>query len=350
MTMNKPKLSVICITYNHKNFIRDCLNGFIIQKTNFPFEVLIHDDASTDGTTDIIREYVQKYPDVLIPFYEEENQFKKYDFCRYVLYPRIKGNYVALCEGDDYWTDPTKLEKQVDFLESHKDYSLCFHPVKVHWEDERTGDTLFPSEEYRFYKISLDMHDLLKHNFIQTNSAVYRWRFHNDSLDLIPSNILPGDYFLHLLHAQVGKIGFLPDVMAVYRRQPNGLWSNAESDQWFCNCGLFHYNFFCEVEKSFGVSKKSEKERMLANTLIAALKMKDENLLNIFRNNLSEKYLWLLHKYFRYRHIKYIYYYILSQITYGKSRTELKKQRKILKKWVQYQSDHERVHDSMGSI
>ena len=115
--MNIPKVSIICITYNHVNFIRDCLDGFIMQKTDFPFEVLIHDDASNDGTTDIVREYAEKYPEVFVPFYEEENQFGKTDFCRDILFPKIRGEFVAVCEGDDFWTDELKLQKQVNIFE-----------------------------------------------------------------------------------------------------------------------------------------------------------------------------------------------------------------------------------------
>ncbi|WP_114793148.1 glycosyltransferase [Niabella yanshanensis] len=119
-------VSISCITYNHAPYIRQCLDGFMIQQCSFDFEVLIHDDASTDGTSDIIREYQQKYPDIIKPIIQAENQYSKgvrginikYNF------PRAKGKYIALCEGDDYWTDPLKLQKQVDFLEKNNDYSV----------------------------------------------------------------------------------------------------------------------------------------------------------------------------------------------------------------------------------
>ena len=128
----KPLLSIICITYNHKDFIRQALEGFVMQKTNFKFEVLIHDDASTDGTADIIREYEAKYPDIIKPIYQKENQFSKgVHILKTFIYPRVLGKYVALCEGDDYWTDPNKLQKQVDFLEAHPEYSGCFHVLAI---------------------------------------------------------------------------------------------------------------------------------------------------------------------------------------------------------------------------
>ena len=132
------KLSIICLAYNQVRFIKDALEGFVMQKTNFPFEVIIHDDASTDGTTEIIKEYEHKYPNIIKPIYQTENQWRKAKtMSKTFIYPHIKGEYVAFCEGDDYWTDENKLQKQVDFLDSHPDYTICFHPVNVIWEDNR---------------------------------------------------------------------------------------------------------------------------------------------------------------------------------------------------------------------
>ena len=126
--MTTPLVSVCCITYNHAQFIRKCLDGFLMQETSFPIEILIHDDCSTDGTTEIIREYEAKYPDLIFPLYEEENQYQQgkaaeIDFYNY---RRARGKYIAYCEGDDYWTDPLKLQKQVDFMEANPEYGLCY--------------------------------------------------------------------------------------------------------------------------------------------------------------------------------------------------------------------------------
>ena len=137
--MTTPLVSICCITYNHASFIRKCLDGFLMQQTTFPIEILIHDDCSTDGTTEIIREYEAKYPDLIFPLYEEENQYQQgkaaeIDFYNY---RRARGKYIAYCEGDDYWTDPLKLQKQVDFMEANPEYSVCFHDFQVY--DVRTG-------------------------------------------------------------------------------------------------------------------------------------------------------------------------------------------------------------------
>lgn len=123
--MNKPLVSICCLAYNHEKYISECLDGFLMQKVDFDFEILIHDDASTDNTAEIIKIYQTKYPEIIKPIYQKENQYSKgvsptfkYNF------PRSKGKYIAMCEGDDYWTDPFKLQKQVDFLETHKDYII----------------------------------------------------------------------------------------------------------------------------------------------------------------------------------------------------------------------------------
>ena len=140
-----PLVSISCITYNHVAFIRDCLDGFLIQKTDFPFEILINDDASTDGTDQVIKEYEEKYPDILKPIYQRENQYSKgirgmnirFNF------PRVLGKYIAMCEGDDYWTDPYKLQKQVDFLEANPDFVMCHHDAR---RIDSAGNILSPSE------------------------------------------------------------------------------------------------------------------------------------------------------------------------------------------------------------
>ena len=126
-------VSVSCITYNHAPYIRACLDGFLMQKTSFVFEILIHDDCSTDGTREIIEEYSKKYPDIIFPIFQTENQYSKgvRGMMARFNFPRSRGKYIALCEGDDYWSDPYKLQRQVDFLEANTDFSICFHNMKI---------------------------------------------------------------------------------------------------------------------------------------------------------------------------------------------------------------------------
>ncbi len=163
---NIPLVSVLCQTYNHESFIRQCLDGIIMQKTNFGFEVLVHDDASTDKTANIIREYEKKFSKIIDPIYQIENQYsqKKRVFARIQL-PRARGKYIAICEGDDYWTDPFKLQKQVDFLEANPEFSFCCHRYKIYSQFNKTMDKrIFP---LNFNPISVT------HNGVIINKEVY---------------------------------------------------------------------------------------------------------------------------------------------------------------------------------
>lgn len=124
-------VSINCIVFNHKDYIKDTLEGFLIQKTNFKFEILINDDASNDGTTAIIKEYEKNYPNLIKPIYQNENQYSKGINMFDINNKRAKGKYIAYCEGDDYWTDPFKLQKQVDYMEKNEKCGMCFHKVEV---------------------------------------------------------------------------------------------------------------------------------------------------------------------------------------------------------------------------
>lgn len=139
-------VSVVCLAYNHEKYIRDTLEGFIMQKTSFDFEVIIHEDASTDKTADIIREYEAKHPAIIKPLYQKENIYSKGINCLQFIYPKMKGKYIAFCEGDDYWTDPLKLQKQVDFLEAHPDYVYSCHRFSV--LEENTGQMYLSHNQY----------------------------------------------------------------------------------------------------------------------------------------------------------------------------------------------------------
>lgn len=212
-------VSISCLTYNHAPFIRDCLEGFLIQKTTFKYEVLIHDDASNDGTKEIIEEYQLKYPDIIFPIYQKENQFSKgyRGFNQKYNYPRSRGKYIALCEGDDYWTDPLKLQKQVDFLEVNSDCSLCFHASKSIRNND-PGDFIIKRPKTIPQTNKFEMKDAILGGggFMATNSMLFH-REHVLSrpewMDLSPVGDLP----LMLLLASKGRIGYIDDVMSVYR-------------------------------------------------------------------------------------------------------------------------------------
>lgn len=256
------KLTVVCLAYNQERFIKQALDSLLRQETNFAYEILVHDDASTDKTQEIVRTYEKMYPNKIRGIYQKSNQWSTgKGITKNFVSPLIRGEYVAFCEGDDYWTDVTKLQEQVDFLDSHPDYSICFHPVTVLWENETKPATVAPNKRMlkKFQRLNLEQ--LLKVNFIQTNSVVYRWRFHNDDIKIFPDGIMPGDWFLHLLHAECGKIGYIDKEMAVYRRHSRGVWTGSKNSQdWFVRNSDACIRFFETVEEHFHVSKKTEIE------------------------------------------------------------------------------------------
>lgn len=158
----EPFVSIICITFNHVGYITETLNGFLIQQTSFPFEIIIHDDASQDGTQDIIKEYEALYPNIIKPIYQTENQYsKKIDFGKEFIFPLIKGKYIATCEGDDYWTDPLKLQKQVDFLEQNDEYGLVYTDINRINQDGELIDKNYLSNDY--YSFCESFEDYLMH-------------------------------------------------------------------------------------------------------------------------------------------------------------------------------------------
>ncbi|WP_302321339.1 glycosyltransferase [uncultured Muribaculum sp.] len=186
-----------------------------MQKTNFNFEVLIHDDHSTDGTEEIIKEYAKQYPDIIKPLFEKENQYslgKPIGSAVWNL-PRARGEYIAICEGDDYWTDPYKLQKQVDFLESHPDYGMCYTKVKrfVPKNNKFIDEWGGPNET---------MDKLLIENTIPTLTAVFHKAiYYNYLTEIHPSKRgwLMGDYPIWLYFAQNSKIKFINETTGVYR-------------------------------------------------------------------------------------------------------------------------------------
>lgn len=242
---SKEKLTICCLTYNHEKYIQECLVGFLKQKTNFNFKIKIIDDASTDSTTDIIKNFCNLYPDFFEVTFKNYNTSPEESFLD--LLKNIKTEYVALCEGDDFWTCENKLQKQFDFLEENKNYSACFHPVRVEFENDSKKNYIFPNLNKNF----VTLNELSENNCIQTNSVFYRWRFLKEDIQkLLPIDSLPGDWYLHLLHAEKGNIGYINEVMGVYRKHDGGIWSGGV-DKVVKNYGIQHANFFKNLKNHF---------------------------------------------------------------------------------------------------
>jgi glycosyltransferase involved in cell wall biosynthesis len=225
-------VTIQCFTFNQAQFIRQCLDGFVMQKTDFRFEAIVHDDASTDGTADIIREYANKYPDIIKPIIESENLYSKHDgSLNKIMYNSTHGKYVAICEGDDYWTDSLKLQKQVEFLESHPDYSLVYG--KCNYLNQKTG--VITNGFQDFYEL---FPDLLNHNTIPTLTVLYKKAVFESYLNEVnprERGWLMGDYPFWLYVSYRSKIHFEPLIMGVYRVLPESAShsSNIEKSEAF---------------------------------------------------------------------------------------------------------------------
>jgi glycosyltransferase involved in cell wall biosynthesis len=218
--ITQPLVAIKCLVYNHEPYLRDCFEGFVMQQTSFPFVAIVHDDASTDKSADIIREYTEKYPDIFRPIYEIENQYSKGDgSLNRIMNAAIDATgakYVAMCEGDDYWTDPKKLQKQVDFLEANPEYSMCFHRVKV-ISDFGDGNDFFAHLKEKDYTAA----EMFERWTVPTCSVLYREDVFK-AYYRVKSNLAFGDIYLWLSLAKGGKVHCQDFVAGVYRRHSGG--------------------------------------------------------------------------------------------------------------------------------
>jgi glycosyltransferase involved in cell wall biosynthesis len=274
--VNDVVVSVCCLTYNHRRFIEQALDGFCSQITDFRFEILIHDDASIDGTGDVVRRYAERYPGLFRPVLQAENQWSRgtNPFTTF-LWPLIRGRYVALCEGDDYWIDPRKLTKQVEFLDSQRANSGCFHPVRVIDDGGTRPDSTWPTIEYVQNTLggrALGIDDLLVSNVIHTPSIMYRWRFRGQPYPGdVSRRLMPFDWYLHLQHAANGPIAIIPETMAVYRLHAGGAWRHASDDlnTFYLEYGVEYARFFAECSRTLG---RTIAEPRLSQTLAGIIK------------------------------------------------------------------------------
>ena len=230
-----PLVTIRCTVYNHEPFLRQCLDGFVMQQTTFPFEAIIHDDASTDGSAAIIREYAEKYPNIIKPIYETENKYSKRGQISKIMdaamHPSSK--YIATCEGDDYWTDPHKLQIQVDFLESHPDYVISSHDFSVFDNNKnviryngnvRYKDFSFDEKFNGYEYCTFSFDDSFHLRFLATLANVYR---RDDYINDEKRNQIPYiyDFVLFYFILKKGKCALLKKNMATYRVHNGGVYS-----------------------------------------------------------------------------------------------------------------------------
>ena len=228
--MSKPLVSIVCITYNHEQYLRQALEGFLMQECDFPYEIVLAEDCSTDGTREICREYAAKYPKIINYIWSENNVGAVENEARAIR--AAKGKYIALCEGDDYWTDSKKLQMQVGFMESHPEYSVTFHRYKIHYEDtdiwqEDNAGWLFEGKDIEGVDITVEQS--LDRWLTQYLTAVFRrdcydfkwadkYQWYRDS-----------HMFYHLM--TVGKAYLFAFEGGVYRKTGEGIYTNLDRYQ-----------------------------------------------------------------------------------------------------------------------
>lgn len=217
------KISVIVPTYNHEHYIAQCLESILCQKGDFQPEIIIGDDSSTDGTRLTAKQFQCKYPDTvfLLPSLENLGVTKNLKRCL----DACTGEYIAICEGDDYWTDERKLQKQVSFLELHRDYSMCFSAILIYFEESNTLE-MFGNPLSLPHDV-LTTPDLIKYNYIGNFSCcMYR----TDVIRRLPPGLFDFftvDWMFNMACGEFGKIGFIREAMSVYRKHKKGVWAGS---------------------------------------------------------------------------------------------------------------------------
>jgi len=298
-------VTVCCITYKHEELIRSALDSFLMQKTNFKFKVFVGEDCGPDGTADIVREYAEKYPDIIVPFIREKNmgaQANLIDLCNHATSP-----YIAFCEGDDYWVDEYKLQKQYDYMQANSEMRVCYSRAEISAPDDwflrswfkenKQGRLIFPDCE-PLYKLKTDpigASDCVWVFPVHTATVFYRWNYDVQIPDWYYTGII-GDHPIFLMQLGEGKAGFLPDVMSVYRRSDVGVYMSNDMDEHFMKTRIDHVRWMSGMLEWY--SKYQEEYPKVAfenrikleafNYLRTALKFDDYEAVQIFFSSYPE--------------------------------------------------------------
>lgn len=219
-------VTIICLVYNHEPYLRQCLDGFVMQKTDFKVEAIVHDDCSSDNSALIIKEYAEKYPDLIKTIFEKENQYPKIGFSGIfnLILPHIKGKYVAFCEGDDYWTDPVKLQKHVNFLETHPEYSSACSRTRLYSQSK--GEFLQRDVFCTDHDEDVPAEDIIRKGglYLASCSLVYKKEVRGNDYPEYCKKCHVGDYPLQIMCAMKGKVRYFNEAMGVYRVDNSSSW------------------------------------------------------------------------------------------------------------------------------
>ena len=284
-------VSIRCITYNHEHYISQALDGFLMQETTFPFEIVIHDDASTDGTTDIIKEYENKFPEIVKPIYETENQYSKKDnTMELLILPHLKGKYTAFCEGDDFWTNKKKLQMQVDFLENNPDYGFCCTDVDIYYEDTNKYDRAITKRKLN--NIIFD-NGISSTGYLLNVSWLFKTDLYNDIVNRNSKFYYDRPLQLFYEFCLNTKCKYIDCVTATYRRNPNGIsFFTKEQERkqydYFRSC----FELIIQYLPKFNCSEEYISEfytRNIEYVLKPAIKYGDDEIIQIFLSYVSQK-------------------------------------------------------------
>lgn len=243
--MRPPRVSVVMIAYNVEKYIRQSIDSVLAQEVDFGYEIVVGEDCSTDSTREILAEYAAKYPETMRVILREQNLGMNPNF--FATYSACRGEYIALLDGDDYWTSPVKLKKQVDFLQRHLECSVCFHNAVVVYEDEAEKVHPFHMPEpkqrlsARIPQARSGLEQIVKGNFLQTGSVMYRAGLVRELPNWV-FGMPTFDWPLHILHAERGDIGYIDEVLSAYRVHSGGFWSS----------NLSHYRTVEEADSMIG--------------------------------------------------------------------------------------------------
>ena len=244
-----PMISISCVAYNHQEYIKECIESFLSQETNYPFEILIHDDASEDLTAEIIKQYERKYPKIIFPIYQEKNQYSKNIKPNLLNIERAKGKYIAFCDGDDFWSSNQKLSKQIKYMEKFYMCDVSFHGVRVLFSNNTTEDKLKNSKPYIY---SLNQVILQDYRLVFSSSSIM---IKSKTLKNIPNfyKIAPvEDYYLRILGSINGGGLYIPEILSTYRRlTPN---SYTQVNRFSKNIALRNYLAMKEARYYLGKS------------------------------------------------------------------------------------------------
>lgn len=256
-----PQVSIVCLTYNHERYIAKTLEGFLNQKTNFPFEIIVHEDASKDSTAEIVRKYESLRPDLFFNIYQTKNKFtdKNVNIWTDLTFPKARGKYIVMCEGDDYWTNPDKLQIQFDFLEANPEYVIhTGHAEVIDKEGNKIRESVHPVYGH---PVTYELNDFLLDSKISTCTTMFR----NIGLDKMPaifSKVTSSDWFLwlYLMNFTGKKVYFANEFFAAYRIHSAGAYnglSTIENYRYYIKNLKYVDSYLNESEKSKIIREKA---------------------------------------------------------------------------------------------